>query len=580
MAAPVTVRLMKAEGIPNARSESAEVFATVKWGDAVAQTDKVPAPAAAANGWSAAVELGSPSVGLERAARTHPYLTIDIFTAELLRNSLRARLLVPICSLRLAQVTSTWKLGPPPGVVASKNSAGFGHLDASIDVSPGLLAAIAAISTDVAHSQGTMLGQWNIQPSKTATATVSIPGEELTEVVIKDIEADVSGFKHPVSLRLVQSQLLILDQQEARGADLTMAVPRGCITKVVLQSSDTTTQLRVHCKDFRMVTFHASSLDTIAALSGLHDRIDQWTRLLGEERAALMPEAIQRWKNKSDAVGDATGWELELSAEFDRQLGGSWESEASEFRDGGNSDYSLCDTYPSLVLVPKRASPELTSKCAEFRSKKRLPCLSWYSPLGCIYRCSQPLTGPLATHNVHDEEYVGLLQEVGAGASVSKLLTIFDCRSHFAAAANSLKGAGLEEPSRYVGCGRVFLDIANIHAMRHSHDALAELIVSEVQEFDDHESQWLPELASTGWLNHIRLLLGSALEVAIMVRDGGHALVHCSDGWDRTSQVCALAQLLLDPYFRLGISTCCSSSFVESTAGSSPYDAAAAAAGA
>jgi hypothetical protein len=27
-------------------------------------------------------------------------------------------------------------------------------------------------------------------------------------------------------------------------------------------------------------------------------------------------------------------------------------------------------------------------------------------------------------------------------------------------------------------------------------------------------------------------------------------LVHCSDGWDRTSQITALAQLLLDPYFR------------------------------
>ena len=27
-------------------------------------------------------------------------------------------------------------------------------------------------------------------------------------------------------------------------------------------------------------------------------------------------------------------------------------------------------------------------------------------------------------------------------------------------------------------------------------------------------------------------------------------LVHCSDGWDRTSHVVALAQLMLDPYYR------------------------------
>ena len=27
-------------------------------------------------------------------------------------------------------------------------------------------------------------------------------------------------------------------------------------------------------------------------------------------------------------------------------------------------------------------------------------------------------------------------------------------------------------------------------------------------------------------------------------------LCHCSDGWDRTPQLCTLAQLALDPYYR------------------------------
>ena len=42
----------------------------------------------------------------------------------------------------------------------------------------------------------------------------------------------------------------------------------------------------------------------------------------------------------------------------------------------------------------------------------------------------------------------------------------------------------------------------------------------------------------------------SAMKAALFVHDGGNALVHCSDGWDRTSQICALAQLLQDPFFR------------------------------
>lgn len=32
--------------------------------------------------------------------------------------------------------------------------------------------------------------------------------------------------------------------------------------------------------------------------------------------------------------------------------------------------------------------------------------------------------------------------------------------------------------------------------------------------------------------------------------EGASVLVHCSDGWDRTAQVCSVASLLLDPYYR------------------------------
>lgn len=35
-----------------------------------------------------------------------------------------------------------------------------------------------------------------------------------------------------------------------------------------------------------------------------------------------------------------------------------------------------------------------------------------------------------------------------------------------------------------------------------------------------------------------------------IVVENASVLVHCSDGWDRTSQVCSLGSLLLDPYYR------------------------------
>jgi hypothetical protein len=68
--------------------------------------------------------------------------------------------------------------------------------------------------------------------------------------------------------------------------------------------------------------------------------------------------------------------------------------------------------------------------------------------------------------------------------------------------------------------------------------------------FSLKEERWLSDLSGTHWLYHTRLVLMSAMKAALFVHDGGNALVHCSDGWDRTAQVCALAQLLLDPYYR------------------------------
>jgi myotubularin-related protein 3/4 len=46
-------------------------------------------------------------------------------------------------------------------------------------------------------------------------------------------------------------------------------------------------------------------------------------------------------------------------------------------------------------------------------------------------------------------------------------------------------------------------------------------------------------------------LLRAALTVVSSIEEEGRpVLVHCSDGWDRTSQIVSLAELLLDPYYR------------------------------
>jgi len=63
--------------------------------------------------------------------------------------------------------------------------------------------------------------------------------------------------------------------------------------------------------------------------------------------------------------------------------------------------------------------------------------------------------------------------------------------------------------------------------------------------------RWLINLENTKWLQYISgLLKASLLVVNAIDKDRKSVLVHCSDGWDRTPQIVALAELLLDPYYR------------------------------
>lgn len=58
-------------------------------------------------------------------------------------------------------------------------------------------------------------------------------------------------------------------------------------------------------------------------------------------------------------------------------------------------------------------------------------------------------------------------------------------------------------------------------------------------------------LERTTWLQHMSGLLAASVVVAHAIEHNGRpVLVHCSDGWDRTPQIVATAQLCLDPYYR------------------------------
>ena len=87
------------------------------------------------------------------------------------------------------------------------------------------------------------------------------------------------------------------------------------------------------------------------------------------------------------------------------------------------------------------------------------------------------------------------------------------------------------------------MDIHNIHVVRRSQEMLKDALLDE--------GSWLRNLEASGWLNHIRsILLAASRVVQYCAQQNTSVLIHCSDGWDRTSQLTSLSMLLMDPYYR------------------------------
>ena len=61
----------------------------------------------------------------------------------------------------------------------------------------------------------------------------------------------------------------------------------------------------------------------------------------------------------------------------------------------------------------------------------------------------------------------------------------------------------------------------------------------------------MSKITTIKWKELLQAILKMACLVSeTMVIDQKNVLVHCSDGWDRTAQLCSLTQILLDPYYR------------------------------
>lgn len=216
-----------------------------------------------------------------------------------------------------------------------------------------------------------------------------------------------------------------------------------------------------------------------------------------------------------------------------------------------NKNYQVCDSYPSIVALPASFNEDGLKNAADYRDLSRFPILSWVHPEkgSCITRCSQPLPGRLANiRNTDDEKLIEAIFKTNSPKMRLQDNVILDARPFTNAMANRYKGAGYEQTEFYQECKIEFMGIENIHAMRLSLDKLQRACRTLGQA--ENVGDWLDKIEATGWYNHIQGCLRAASRVATLIHKGHTVVIHCSHGWDRTAQMSALAQLMLDPHYR------------------------------
>uniref|UniRef100_A0A672ZNT4 Myotubularin n=1 Tax=Sphaeramia orbicularis TaxID=375764 RepID=A0A672ZNT4_9TELE len=315
---------------------------------------------------------------------------------------------------------------------------------------------------------------------------------------------------------------------------VTLDVPLGAISRIekmggASSRGENSYGLDITCKDMRNLRF--------ALKQEGHSRRDIFELLF--RHAFPISHGLPLFAYVTQEKYEESGWDVYKPVEEFRRQGLPNNKWRISFI---NKGYELCDTYPTVLAVPYKSKEEDLRRVAAFRSRGRIPVLSWIhrENQAVIVRCSQPLVGMSGKRNKDDERYLDLIRE----ANETTKLTIYDARPNVNAVANKATGGGYEG-DEYQNAELIFLDIQNIHVMRESLKKLKDIVYPNVEE-----SHWLSSLESTHWLEHVKLVLSGAIQVADKVSSGNSVVVHCSDGWDRTAQLTSLAMLMLDSHYR------------------------------
>ncbi|KAG8448126.1 hypothetical protein GDO86_015284 [Hymenochirus boettgeri] len=372
------------------------------------------------------------------------------------------------------------------------------------------------------------------EPVRGKTGRVAM--EHITTPKVENVKfLDCYTNKRPVIGTLYLTATHLIYVESTSGARKETWIPHHHISSVEkLALSTTGCPLVIHCKNFRVAHF---------VIQRERDCHEVYTSLLKLSQPAKYEELYAFSYNPNpDKDERALGWKLiDLKMEYLRMGVPNDHWTLTDI----NKDYKVCSTYPTCLVVPKKVNEATIAGSSKFRSRGRFPVLSFYfkENNAVICRCSQPLSG-FSARCEDDEKMLETISRANPGSS---FMYVVDTRPKLNAMANRAAGKGYENEDNYPNIRFQFIGIENIHVMRSSLQKLLEVCEMKSPTM----SNFLTVLENSGWLRHIKAVMDAGVFLSKAVRDEkASVLVHCSDGWDRTAQVCSLASILLDPFYR------------------------------
>ena len=192
------------------------------------------------------------------------------------------------------------------------------------------------------------------------------------------------------------------------------------------------------------------------------------------------------------------------------------------------------------MVFPKALSWDEVARCFDARGGRRVPALSYYHKAnGCsLWRCGQPARGPFNTKSEYDDKLLAEIARINPisnpDGSSAGFLKIYDARGKLAAYGNRARGGGFEDVTNTPNSELFFCDIDNIHAVRKCFAAVST--IPDTPSNFNSVDKYGPLVEKSGYFQMISAILKATNKiVANMHNDGVNILVHCSDGWDRTS---------------------------------------------